>query len=221
MNPYDVKHTIAMRAARELKDGQVVNLGIGIPTFVPQYIPKGISVTLHGENGILGIGPQPSMQTIDDNIFDAGGASVSILPGGCFLNSAESFALVRSGRVDVTILGALQVDAQGNLANWTIPGKMTVGFGGAMDLVCCAKTVIVAMAHTNKGKPKIMRNCTLPLTGSNCVRYIVTEMAFMEVTSDGIILREVAEGLTAADVQNATEAELIVPAHIGVMPIVS
>ena len=216
----DIRNTIAARVAKELKDGQVVNLGIGIPTYVANHIPEHVSVIFHGENGILGIGPQSAPTEEDSNIFDAGGMPITIVPGGCYLDSAESFALIRSGRVDVTVLGALQVDERGDLANWTIPGKMTVGFGGAMDLVACAKTVIVAMEHTNKGRPKIMKRCTLPLTGAGCVHYIITEKAFMEVTPGGIVLREVAQGLTVEDVQQATEAKLIVPDMVGVMDIV-
>ncbi len=216
----DVNNTIARRVARELKDGQVVNLGIGLPTYVANHIAEDTHIFLHGENGILGLGPVPEAGKEDPNVFDAGVASATILPGGSFMDSAESFGLIRSGRIDVTVLGALQVDEKGNLANWIIPGKMIVGYGGAVDLVTCAKTVIVAMKHTNKGAHKIMTSCTLPLTGSRCVRYIVTEMGFMEVTEQGIVLREVAQGLTAEEVQAATEARLIIPETVGVMPVV-
>ncbi|MGP8312806.1 3-oxoacid CoA-transferase subunit B [Enterocloster aldenensis] len=217
----DVNNTIAKRVAHELKDNQVVNLGIGIPTFVSNHIPEHINVYFHGENGILGLGPVPAHGMEDPNVFDAGAAGATVIPGGSFMDSSQSFALIRSGRIDVTVLGALQVDERGNLANWTIPGKMTVGFGGAVDLVTCAGTVIVAMKHTNKGAHKIMTSCSLPLTGAHCVRYIVTEMGFMEVTEQGIVLKEVAEGLTVQDVQKATDARLIIPERIGIMPIVA
>lgn len=216
----DVKNTIARRVAQELKDGQVVNLGIGIPTLVANHVPKDVSIILHGENGIIGQGSAPAPGDEDRNVCDAGAAFTTVIPGGCFVDSADSFGLIRSGRIDVTVLGALQADAKGNLANWMIPGKMVVGFGGAMDLVTCAKTVILAMEHTNKGRPKIVEHCDLPLTGAKCVRFIVTEKAFMEITPEGIVLREIAEGLSVEDVQNATEAQLIIPQQVGVMPVV-
>lgn len=217
----NVKKTIAMNAARILEDGQVVNLGIGIPTMVANYIPEGIQVIFQSENGILGLGhtPEPGME--DADVFDAGSNLVTVEPGGMFMDSAQSFGLIRGGHVDVTVLGALQVDEAGDLANWIIPGKMIAGYGGAMDLVNSASTVIVAMEHTNKGKPKILKKCTFPLTGIGCIRYIVTEKAFMEVTKEGIVLKEIAQGLTVEDVQAATEAKLIVGDSVGVMPVVT
>lgn len=217
----DNKRTIASRAARLLKDGQVVNLGIGIPTLVTDYIPREISITLQSENGILGIGHTPEEGEADPDVFDAGSNLVTVQPGGAFMDSSSCFGLIRSGRVDATILGALQVDEKGDLANWIIPGKMIAGYGGAMDLITCASVVIVAMEHTNKGKPKILERCTFPLTGAGCVRYIVTEMGFMEVTGAGIVLREVREGLTVEEVQAATGARLLIPEEPGVMPAVT
>ncbi len=216
----DIKKTIAMNAARLLKDGQVVNLGIGIPTMVANYIPENVGVIFQSENGILGLGPTPKPGEENPDFLDAGSNLVTIEPGGVFMNSADGFGLIRSGHVDATVLGALQVDEKGNLANWMIPGKMIAGYGGAMDLITCTPVVIAAMEHANKGKAKILKECTFPLTGVSCVTYIVTEMGFMEVTDRGIVLREVAEGLTPEDVQAATEAELIIPDDLKVMPVV-
>lgn len=203
-----LQNNIARRAAQELKDGQLVNLGIGLPTRVVNFLPEGVDVLLHSENGFVGLGPPP--EEIDPTIVNAGGQPVSIRPEGCFFDSATSFGIIRGGHLDVTILGALQVDGQGNIANYMIPGKMVPGMGGAMDLLTGAKRVIVAMEHTAKGAPKILKACTLPLTAPKAVHLIITEMAVMEVTEEGLVLTEVAEGHTLEEVLAATEAELIV-----------
>ena len=213
------RELIVKRVARELKDGDVVNLGIGMPTLVANYIPEDMDVTFQSENGFLGLGPAPEAGCEDEYIVNAGAQLVTIKPGGMFFDSATSFAIIRGGHVDVTVLGALQVDEEGNLANWMIPGKMVPGMGGAMDLVVGAKRVIVAMEHTAKGAPKILKKCSLPLTASHQVNTIITEMGVMEVTAKGLELVEIAEGLTVEEVQAATEATLIVSENLKIMEV--
>ncbi len=206
----DDKCYIAKRVAQELKDGDVVNLGIGLPTLVANYIPEGIEITLQSENGFLGMGPAAEKGKEDPYLVNAGGIHVTINPGGAFFDSATSFLIIRGGHVDATVLGALEVDEKGNLANWMVPGKMVPGMGGAMDLVTGAKKVIVAMNHTAKGNHKILKDCTLPLTAVNAVDLIITEMGVMEVTNKGLLLTEINPACTVEDVQNATGATLII-----------
>lgn len=205
-----VKEKIAERIAKELKDGDVVNLGIGLPTLVANYIPEHVSVILQSENGFVGLGPVADESNKNKNIVNAGGQYVTINEGSAFFDSATSFGIIRGGHVDATVLGALEVDEKGNLANYMIPGKMVPGMGGAMDLVSGAKKVIIAMTHTSKGVPKILKECTLPLTAVGQVDLIVTEKGVIEVTKDGLVLKEVAPGVTVEDVINSTEAKLIV-----------
>lgn len=210
MEKDQIKEVIARRVAMELKDGDVVNLGIGIPTLVPGYLPKGVDVVLQTENGLLGIGPAPEEGEEDPELTNAGGGYITALPGASTFDSATSFGIIRGGHVDVSILGALQVDEQGDLANWMIPGKKTPGMGGAMDLLVGAKKVILAMEHTAKGNPKIMKKCTLPLTAAGQVNLIVTEMGVIEVAEKGLILKEIHPDFTVEQVQAATEATLTV-----------
>lgn len=210
----DPKEFIARRVAKELKDGDVVNLGIGLPTMVANYIPKDIEVTFQSENGFVGLGPAPEKGKEDKYIVNAGGQPVTIKTGGAFFDSATSFGIIRGGHVDVTVLGSLQVAQNGDLANWMVPGKMVPGMGGAMDLVVGAKKVIIAMTHTAKGEKKILKKCTLPLTAKGQVNLIVTEMAVMEVTPEGLLLKELAPDVTVDDVIAATEADLIIADHL-------
>ncbi|WP_312700323.1 3-oxoacid CoA-transferase subunit B [Sedimentibacter sp.] len=204
------KSVIAKRVAQLLHDGDVVNLGIGLPTMVANYIPEGMDITFQSENGFLGLGPAPEQGKEDSELVNAGGMPSSIIPGGMFFDSATSFGIIRGGHVDATVLGAMEVDEKGNLANWKIPGKMVPGMGGAMDLVVGANTVIIAMVHTQKGKAKILKQCTLPLTAKEQVNIIVTEMALMRVTDKGLVLEELGPEATVEDVIAATEAKLII-----------
>lgn len=211
----DLKTRIAKRVAMELKDGDVVNLGIGLPTMVADNLPEGVNIILQSENGIMGMGPSP--ETLDVDVVNAGAQYVTINEGGMFFDSATSFGIIRGGHVDATILGALEVDKHGNLSNWIIPGKMVPGMGGAMDLVVGAKKVIVAMLHTQKGKHKILDECKLPYTAINCVDMIITEMGVMEITEDGVLLTELHPDFTLEEIKEATGCELIVSPDLKAM----
>lgn len=210
MDKNQIREVIARRAALEIKDGDVVNLGIGLPTSIPSFLPEGVHVTLQTENGMLGMGPAPAEGAEDPNMVNAGGGYITALPGAASFSSADSFAIIRGGHVDITFLGALEVDSKGDLANWIIPGKKVPGMGGAMDLLVGARRVILTMEHTAKGAPKILKKCRLPLTAAGQVNMIITEMGVMEVTPEGLVLTELHPEFTIEQVREATEADFTV-----------
>jgi 3-oxoacid CoA-transferase B subunit len=209
------KHGIARRIAKELQDGYYVNLGIGIPTLVANYIPEGMDVILQSENGLLGIGPFPEQDEVDPDLINAGKQTITALPGSAFFDSSASFAMIRGGHIDLTVLGAFEVSEKGDISSWKIPGKLVKGMGGAMDLVASAKNIIVATTHTDKdGKSKLLKECTLPLTGVNCVKRIITDLAVVDVTEEGFKLIERAPGVTVEEIKAATEGKLIIEGEI-------
>ena len=205
------KQQIAQRIARELKDGWYVNLGIGIPTLVANYIPDGVNVTLQSENGLLGMGPFPTEDKVDADLINAGKQTVTMLPGSVLFNSSDSFAMIRGGHMDLTVLGAMEIDQNGDIANWKIPGKMVKGMGGAMDLVAGTENIIVAMTHANKhGKSKLLKQCSLPLTGQSCIKRVVTDLAYLTIEHGAFVLRELAPGVSIEEVKSLTDGDLVV-----------